>query len=219
LIELSFEAKEPGPRYLTVQIPPLDGEPEMLHANNSDIAFVRVSDEKLRVLLVDGTPRWDFRFLKNAIRRDHGLAGAADDSPPEVVVETQWRRLPKDQQAGTLPATLDELAKYHVVVLGDASPELLSEGFRGLLTEAIETKGLGVIVAAGPHHMPHRYDEAFLRLLPVQLAPRAAGSEAPAHRPEVPGPGRSVMQTIVIVIAVLVVLAGLAWFFIPLGAR
>jgi hypothetical protein len=37
----------------------------------------------------------------------------------------------------------------------------------------------------------------------------------PEHPPEVPGPGRSVVQTIVIVIAVLVVLAALIWFLGP----
>ena len=54
---------------LTVTIPPLPEEPESLRSNNTDVAFVRVSDEKLKVLLIDGLPRWDFRFLKNAMRR------------------------------------------------------------------------------------------------------------------------------------------------------
>lgn len=39
--------------------------------------------------------------------------------------------------------------------------------------------------------------------------------EAP---PEMPGGGRTAAQTVVIVLAVLVVLAGLAWFLIPVAA-
>jgi hypothetical protein len=39
----------------------------------------------------------------------------------------------------------------------------------------------------------------------------------PESAPEMPGPGRSAMQIVVIVIAVLVVLAALVWIFVPLG--
>jgi hypothetical protein len=46
-VELLFEAKKPGAHYLTVYIKPQAEEPRFLHANNTDIAFVRVSDEKL----------------------------------------------------------------------------------------------------------------------------------------------------------------------------
>jgi len=58
-VELSFQAKEPGAKYLSVVIAPLPDEPEHLRANDSEIAFVRVTDEKLKVLLIDGLPRWD----------------------------------------------------------------------------------------------------------------------------------------------------------------
>ncbi len=85
-IELTFEAKKSGARYLTVNVPPLPDEPSRLHANNSDTAFVRISDEKLKVLFVDGMPRWDFRFLKNSLRRDHGLAGRSAEAP-DIVLE------------------------------------------------------------------------------------------------------------------------------------
>lgn len=48
--------------------------------------------------------------------------------------------------------------------------------------------------------------------------PFEGGSQSvPESPPEVPGPGRSAMQTVVIVIAVLVVLAALVWIFVPLS--
>src|SRR5205814_9535262 len=109
-IELTFQAKEPGPRYLTVHIPPLPEEPEYLRGNNTDIAFVRVNEEKLRVLYVEGLPRWDFRFLKNAMRRDHGLAGRLSKEP-DIVLEAEWRRHRPAEQAVALPTTLDALAE------------------------------------------------------------------------------------------------------------
>ena len=110
-MELTFEAKQPGAKYLTVRIPPPPEEPEALRENNSDVAFVRVGDERLKVLHIEGPPRWDFRFLKNALRRDHGIGGRAIKEQPDIVLEAEWRRLPDAQQAAALPATLDELCR------------------------------------------------------------------------------------------------------------
>jgi hypothetical protein len=180
-IELSFQAKEPGTHYLTVSVPPQPEEPESLRSNNSDIALVRVSDEKIKVLYVEGQPRWDFRFLKNAVRRDHGLAGRLGPQP-EILLETELRRRSRGYSAA-LPGTLDELAQYHTVVLGDASPELLTPSFVKLLAEAVRERGVGLIVAAGPLAIPHRFDESLTELLPVRLRARAAGLEAPVYKP------------------------------------
>ena len=182
-MELTFEAKQPGPRYLTVRIPPPPEEPEALRENNSDVALVRVSDERLRVLQVEGPPRWDFRFLKNAMRRDRGIGGRVAKEQPDLVLEAEWRRLPEDQRKAALPKTLDELADYHVVILGDASPRLVDARFVDLLGKAVRERGLGLIVAAGPLAMPHAYDESLQDLLPVKIRRKAGGLEAPATRP------------------------------------
>jgi hypothetical protein len=179
-IELTFQAEEPGAHYLTVNIPPQPEEPEFLRANNTDVAFVRVSDEKLRLLYIEGMPRWDFRFLKNAMRRDHGLAGL-QDKEPDLLLESEVRRQSAGQRG--LPSTLDDLAKYHTVILGDASPALLNGRFLTLLAEAVRERGVGLIVEAGPRHMPQAYDETLLDLLPVRLRAHSSGLEAPVYKP------------------------------------
>ena len=181
--ELIFEAKEAGDKYLTVNVPAFAEEAEELRANNSDLAFVRVSDEKLKVLLIDGLPRWDFRFLKNDIRRDNGIKGRTGEEP-EVLVEAEWRRMSKEDQAAKLPSTAKELAEYHTIVIGDASPDILHDDFRKALIEAVRDKGVGLIIEAGPRFMPQMYDREFQSLLPVVLKNNSAnGIEAPAYKP------------------------------------
>jgi hypothetical protein len=182
-VDLSFLAKEAGAKYLTVAIAPLPEEPAHLLANNSEIAFVRISEEKLRVLLIDGLPRWDFRFLKNAIRRDNGLGGRASKDEPDVVLEAEVRRRPAPAQAQALPTSVRELAEYHTVILGDASPRLLGAAFVASLIEAVRENGLGLIVTAGPQFVPHRMDERLREILPVRLQATSAGLDAPAYRP------------------------------------
>lgn len=181
--ELVFEAKEAGDKYLTVHVPPFAEEADELRSNNSDLAFVRVADEKLKVLQIDGLPRWDFRFLKNAIRRDTGIVGRSGEEP-DVLLEAELRRLSADEQAARLPSSIKELAEYHAIILGDTSPDLLHEEFRTALMEAVRDKGVGLIVQAGPRFMPQMFDREFQSLLPVTLSNNAVtGLEAPAYKP------------------------------------
>jgi hypothetical protein len=181
--ELTFRAKEPGAKYLTVGIAPLPEEPEHLRSNNSEIAFIRVSDEKLRVLLIDGLPRWDFRFLKNAVRRDKGLGGKVSKDEPDVALEAEIRRRPAEARARSLPGSVKELAEYHTVVLGDASPKLIDARFLANLAEAVREHGLGLVVAAGPRFTPQGLDERLRELLPVRMQAAAGGLDAPVYKP------------------------------------
>jgi hypothetical protein len=180
-VELTFQAKKAGAHYFTVQVPPLPEEPEYLRANNTDTAFVRVTDEKLKVLFIEGPSRWDFRFLKNGLRRDNGLAGRVGKQP-DIVLEAEWRRLPPKAQAEALPRTLEQLAEYHTVIVGDVSPKLLSPEFVELLDKAVRERGVGLIVEAGTLHMPHSFDDRLHKLLPVRLRRKAAGLEAPVTK-------------------------------------
>jgi hypothetical protein len=175
-VELTFTAQESGPRYLVVEVPPFPDEDHK--TNNTDVALLRVSDEKTKVLYVEGPPRWDFRFLKNAMRRDTGLTGR-DGKQPDIVLETEWRRKPEAERAKALPQTLEELAAYHTVILGDVSPKLLTPAFLKLLDQAVREKGVGLLVEVGPQSMPHDFDATLLDLLPVQVDRKAAGIYAP----------------------------------------
>jgi len=173
-VELTFKATQPGARYLTVHVPPQPEEAEELRANNTDTAFVRVSEEKLKVLYVEGLPRWDFRFLKNAMRRDNGLGGRTTKEV-DIRLEAEWRRQAAAEQAKALPRTLDQLAEYQVIILGDVSPKMLDAGFIDLVDKAVRERGVGLIVEAGPLSMPHRFDERLHNLLPVRLHEGMAG--------------------------------------------
>ena len=178
-VELSFPARAAGPRYLVADVAALPDEAFL--TNNTDVALLRVTDEKLRVLYVEGLPRWDFRFLKNAMRRDTGLTGR-EGKLVDVVLEAEWRRLTPEAQARALPRTIDELAAYHAVVLGDASPRLLTPAFVALLDRAVREKGVGLVIQVGPQAMPHEFDRPLHDLLPVQVE-NTPGLFAPAAKP------------------------------------
>lgn len=180
-LELRFEAKEPGPRYLTINVPVQPEEPDELKANNTEVAFVNVDKEKLKVLYVEGIPRWDFRFLKNSMRRDNGLGGRKKEDEPDILLDAEMQRKPTEPS--NYPANLDELAEYHTIILGDIAADRLPTGFLDLLLEGIKEKGVGLIVSSGPRFMPHLYDKRLQDALPVKLRSNAAGLPAPVYNP------------------------------------
>jgi hypothetical protein len=207
-VELSYRApEEPGAKTLTVKLIPANPLERDIEANNSDDILIRVLKEERKVLYVEGTPRWDFRFIKNAVRRDEGLqglglkggivagtaAGGASSVPPgqtgvskpakpdpDIVLEAEVRRRPANER-NVLPSTLDELARYDTIILGDVSPALVDAAFVKILDQAVRQRGVGLIVEAGPNAMPFLYGQEFLDLLPVKLR-RKAGLEAQAYK-------------------------------------
>jgi uncharacterized membrane protein len=56
---------------LTLEIPVQPGE--LIKDNNSFSFSINVKREDIRVLLVDSLPRWEYRYLLNALRRDPGV--------------------------------------------------------------------------------------------------------------------------------------------------
>jgi hypothetical protein len=173
-IELTFEAKEPGAHYLAVEVTPLDEE--TIKENNRDVAFLRVDDQKMKVLYVEGLPRWDFRFIKNGMRRDHGLE-------PTVLLEAELKTRKAEGDA-KLPVTVDEWAAYRTVIVGDCSSQLLTSFAIDTLVEAVREKGLGLVVLAGPNDMPHAYEgTALVDLLPVRVRRGTAGYDAAPYNP------------------------------------
>ena len=86
---------------------------EYLADNNEQNFNIAIRTEKLRVLVVESLPRWEYRYLRNALVRD-----------PGVEVSTLLFHPGMDPGQGTgylakFPATREELAKYDVIFLGD----------------------------------------------------------------------------------------------------
>ncbi len=149
IVLFNYEAKQPGTRLLRVNALPLPEE--TVDSNNSATAAVRVGREPAKLLYLEGTARWDFRFLDHALRRDKGMTTT-------FVVESQLEAdgvlpnmMPEAAGLSTDPA---KWAEYHVVMLGDVSPNMLPEDVQKALVTAVEDDGLGVIIQCGSRHMP-----------------------------------------------------------------
>ena len=140
---------------------------------------------EVRVLYLEEAPRWEYRYLKNALLR----------SDPNVNVQVYLfdagRDFPQEATDGTpslqtYPRTREELFAYDVVLLGDVPPERFGAlpaeraAWLTLLTEFAQAGG-GVGFLAGERAMPNRYrDTPIEKLLPVELEPAGGAGEKSA---------------------------------------
>jgi hypothetical protein len=181
----------PGPadprtqeRRFRVSIPPLEGE-TLLDDNRLELS-VRVAPEKVRVLYVDGYPRWEYRFLKEMLKRaDENIQVQVMllSATPDFLQEST-RGVPPLREVPTDRATL--LDDYDVVVLGDVSPYAISpdparcDEFLAALVEFVE-RGGGLLLMAGEYDNPRAYVSTPLEpLFPVVLDSVEMASAPPA---------------------------------------
>lgn len=159
-------------RFVLAQVP----EESQLD-DNEDTRFLRVNDEKIRVLYIEDRPRWEYRYVKNALKR----------VDPSILVQTMmFDASPRFEQEHSkdlpplrdLPRTEKELFAYHVVVFGDVPPERIApteerrRQWLEMLVKFVEFGG-GVAFMYGDTAMPERYRNTPVQdLLPVVLEDR-----------------------------------------------
>lgn len=167
---------EAGDWTLRFHLAPLPEESQV--DDNEDTRFLRVNDERIRVLYIEERPRWEYRYVQACLKR-------VDPSiEMQAYLFEATPRFPHEHSA-SLPALTDiprtdkELLQYHVVLIGDVAPERIAsteEGIRNwleMLVRYVEFGG-GVGFLFGDAAMPERYRNTPLQdLLPVVLEDRA----------------------------------------------
>jgi hypothetical protein len=131
----------------------------------------------VRVLYVEGEPRWEFHYLSNALCRDRNLLAHTwlinGDAGDRRTASPEW---PKFDPVPGLPSGT-ALDSYDVLVLGDLKPTDLchrDDPTRDVASEirAFVERGGGLLVIAGPQHMPREWEgSALMDALPVVPVP------------------------------------------------
>jgi hypothetical protein len=137
-------------------------------ANNKGDFRISVGNRKPRVLLLDGRPRWEFRYLRNLFERDdnwdvvtllEGAGGAAG----------KW---PRGEGVGKFPGTSEQLNQFDLVIFGDVSPGQFTAQDLTWLVEFVTVRGGGIIFVDGRRERLGSYSTTALGLLlPVKFRP------------------------------------------------
>jgi len=178
-------------------------EREIFSDNNEWEFKVAVTDDRTNVLLVDGFPRWEFRYLRNLFYgRDKSVHLQYVLLNPDRITRGE-RRPPVaasatrpfgEAEATRLPDGPEEWQLFDVIILGDIPGISLTSRDWRAIEEAVTQRGSLLVCVAGPRHMPHGIDRTTLQeLLPAVYRPGEGGafsSPEPAYRIELTATGK-----------------------------
>lgn len=164
LVTLRFTPDKVGEFDLTASIEARDDE--TVKDNNSRTHHIRVIDAKIKVLLVEQSPRWEFRYLQAMLMRDRRieLKTLLMEGDPALA------RGEDSPYLEAFPARKEDLFKYDVILFGDVDPKGLTNQQFENLNEFVSRFGGAFVMVAGRRFAPHAYRNTVLeRLLPVEF--------------------------------------------------
>jgi hypothetical protein len=166
---------------LTLAIP--EHADELLSENNQITAPISIREEKLKVLLVESYPRWEYRYLRNALSRDPGVEVSCLLFHPGLSKVGGGNKDYLQQ----FPDGLDQLSQYDVVFLGDVgfeSDQLTAEQCR-MIKGLVEHQASGLVFMPGWQGRQFTLlDSELGELWPVVMDDTQAGgwgSRTPGH--------------------------------------
>lgn len=169
--ELRFQPDVPGSYNLAVRVESVGGKSDLNPANNVGLSQVLVKEAKIKVLLIEGLPRWEYRFAVHSLLREKTitlsvmLLSADDTFAQEGSPGAAISRLPDTKQ---------EWEAYDVIIMGDVNPFDLKATYLECLEAFVRDRGGGFAMIAGEQYSPQRYAGTPLaKLLPVEIDPNA----------------------------------------------
>ena len=138
-----WRLEKEGSSTLELSLPVADGE--LVATNNSRTFNISGKPEKIRVLVIDTLPRWEFRFLRNALSRDPGVELSCLLLQP-TLGPGEGKYYLKE-----FPEKIEDLAKYDVIFLGDigVGPGQLTKEQCTLIRGLVENQASGVVFLPG----------------------------------------------------------------------
>ncbi len=162
-LELSFVPETVGK--MSLKIEAVRDPAELDIENNSALREIDIREDRLKVLLVDSRPRYEFRFVKQLFEREKSVELST------LLLSSDAGYSQEDKTAISLfPVKQDQLLEYDVIVWGDVNLGQLSPGIVERVKDYVTTGGGGLVMVAGEKFNPGRYGNSpFEDLLPFTI--------------------------------------------------
>ncbi len=134
----------PGSYAWSIRVPAVDGESDPAD-NLRTSGPVEIVDQQVKVLLIAGAPTWEYRMLQRLLQRDQNIILSC-------WLQTMDQDRPQEGNApiSQLPANIEELGQYNVVMMIDPDPREFDEAWMEMLKQFCKRKAGGVFYMAGP---------------------------------------------------------------------
>lgn len=146
---------------------------ELVTDNNARAVTVELIDRPIRVLYVEGYPRWEYRYLKNMLLREESIASS-------MLLLSADRAF---AQEGDVPITrpprdAEEMEQFDVIVLGDVPLDYFTPAQVQLMRDHVANNGAGLLWIGGERFTPDSYEGSPLAdLLPMRRPGSVARAE------------------------------------------
>ena len=174
-VTLTHTPSDEGDRRLDIRIVSDRATQDLNPTNDMRSIEMRVVDRPLRVLYIDGYPRWEQRYIKAMLLREPSIVSSS------LLLSATRRYIQEgDELIASIPSTIEGWEPFDVIVLGDVRPEMFSTQQLETMREHVETRGAGLLWLAGPTSVPDAYlSTALTALLPMRSD---AGGSQPTTR-------------------------------------
>jgi hypothetical protein len=148
-VDVPISHDEPGMYEYQVYADTITGEAEA--SNNAQPVFMEVTAKRLRVLILEGQPYWDTKFLAHALRKDSRIELT---QITQVSSDKRETIVSREGAVAGVPKSLTDLAQFDVIILGREIGNVLDAGTAGLLARYVSEHGGRLVFARGRAYDP-----------------------------------------------------------------
>jgi uncharacterized membrane protein len=147
---LMFDVGGAGAKTLQIAAAPLQGEENA--ANNILTRVVNVGPEPRRVLYVEGEPRWEYKFIRQAEEDDRMVQVTSIVRTSENKFYRQGIADPKELADG-FPSRPEDLFVYQGLIIGSVEAGYFTPAQQELIRQFVDRRGGGVLLLGGQFAM------------------------------------------------------------------
>ena len=170
-IDFRVDVYEKGSAQIMVVVDPFDDE--VSPDNNRIERSIRIVNEKVNVLYIEGNARWEYRYLRAILKRDPRINATfiASNAGPEVARNS-------DEHIERFPNQREDAFQYDLIILGDVDATFFNDDELRMLNELVRDRGASLLMLCGAMHSPSSYTGTPVEtMLPVHVDPDSPWEE------------------------------------------
>ena len=135
-----------GAKTLQIAAAPLPREENT--ANNLLTRVVNVGSDVRRILYIEGEPRWEYKFIREAEEGDRMVQIVSMVRTSENKIYRQGIANPQELAAG-FPSRAEDLFAYQGLIIGSVEAAYFTPGQQELIREFVDRRGGGLLLLGG----------------------------------------------------------------------
>jgi uncharacterized membrane protein len=143
---LMFDVGSAGAKTLQISAAPLPGEENQ--ANNTLSRVVNVASEPRRILYIEGEPRWEYKFIRQAEEDDRMVQIASIVRTSENKFYRQGVTGPQELASG-FPSNPEDLFTYQGLIIGSVEAGYFTPSQQELIHQFVDRRGGGLLLLGG----------------------------------------------------------------------